>query len=173
MALGASGGKDSTVLIHVLDKLNRSHDYGLDLRLLSIDEGISGRRPGGFFCFNTGGGASVQCVSTMHQCKGPCDMDTSSYASFRALYHLFGIWLALFGNQPMLGIGTLPTLATILRHNTAIVRYNVSTVRVQVSRMGRDAVAHKIEHIRLGSASILMCDEVPCLHPRDSGCWYL
>ena len=46
MALGASGGKDSTVLIHVLDKLNRQHEYGLDLRLLSIDEGISGGREG-------------------------------------------------------------------------------------------------------------------------------
>lgn len=41
VAIGASGGKDSTVLIHVLNKLNRKHDYGLDIILLSIDEGIT------------------------------------------------------------------------------------------------------------------------------------
>jgi cytoplasmic tRNA 2-thiolation protein 1 len=44
VAIGASGGKDSTVLIHVLDTLNRRHDLGLDLVLLSIDEGIRGYR---------------------------------------------------------------------------------------------------------------------------------
>jgi len=44
VAVGASGGKDSTVLAYVLDLLNRRHDYGLDLRLLSVDEGISGYR---------------------------------------------------------------------------------------------------------------------------------
>ncbi len=42
VAIGASGGKDSTVLIHVLQLLNRKFDYGLDLQLLSIDEGIKG-----------------------------------------------------------------------------------------------------------------------------------
>lgn len=41
VAVGASGGKDSTVLIHVLNKLNQKHDYGLDIILLSIDEGIT------------------------------------------------------------------------------------------------------------------------------------
>ena len=44
VAIGASGGKDSTVLAYVLDLLNRRHDYGLDLFLLSIDEGITGYR---------------------------------------------------------------------------------------------------------------------------------
>ena len=39
-----SGGKDSTVLAHVLTTLNEQHGYGLDLRLLSIDEGIAGYR---------------------------------------------------------------------------------------------------------------------------------
>lgn len=39
VAIGASGGKDSTVLAHVLHLLNRQYDYGLDLVLLSIDEG--------------------------------------------------------------------------------------------------------------------------------------
>lgn len=43
IAIGASGGKDSTVLIHVLKLLNDKYDYGLDLQLLSIDEGIKGR----------------------------------------------------------------------------------------------------------------------------------
>ena len=44
IAIGASGGKDSTVLASVLKTLNERHDYGLDLLLLSIDEGIRGYR---------------------------------------------------------------------------------------------------------------------------------
>ena len=35
---------DSTVLAYVLSELNRRHSYGLDLFLLSIDEGITGYR---------------------------------------------------------------------------------------------------------------------------------
>lgn len=35
---------DSTVLAHIMTLLNRRHDYGLDLFLLSIDEGITGYR---------------------------------------------------------------------------------------------------------------------------------
>lgn len=44
VAIGASGGKDSTVLASVLKTLNERYDYGLDLVLLSIDEGIRGYR---------------------------------------------------------------------------------------------------------------------------------
>lgn len=44
VAIGASGGKDSTVLAYVLKHLNARFDYGLDLFLLSIDEGITGYR---------------------------------------------------------------------------------------------------------------------------------
>jgi cytoplasmic tRNA 2-thiolation protein 1 len=44
VAIAASGGKDSTVLAHILTELNRRHNYGLDLFLLSIDEGITGYR---------------------------------------------------------------------------------------------------------------------------------
>lgn len=44
VAIGASGGKDSTVLAHVLTTLNKRYDYGLELELLSIDEGIIGYR---------------------------------------------------------------------------------------------------------------------------------
>lgn len=44
VACGASGGKDSTVLAHVMTLLNKKYDYGLELLLLSIDEGISGYR---------------------------------------------------------------------------------------------------------------------------------
>ncbi|MCJ1312911.1 nucleotidyltransferase [Agyrium rufum] len=44
IAIGASGGKDSTVLASVLKTLNERHHYGLDLVLLSIDEGIKGYR---------------------------------------------------------------------------------------------------------------------------------
>lgn len=44
VAIGMSGGKDSTVLAHVLDILNRRHCYGLELVLLCVDEGIRGYR---------------------------------------------------------------------------------------------------------------------------------
>ncbi|PLN84513.1 putative PP-loop ATPase superfamily protein [Aspergillus taichungensis] len=44
IAIGASGGKDSTVLAAVLKTLNERYDYGLSLCLLSIDEGIRGYR---------------------------------------------------------------------------------------------------------------------------------
>ncbi|KAI9331456.1 hypothetical protein DFJ73DRAFT_857288 [Zopfochytrium polystomum] len=44
IAIAASGGKDSTVLAHTLKLLNDRYDYGLDLFLLSVDEGISGYR---------------------------------------------------------------------------------------------------------------------------------
>ncbi|MCJ1249194.1 nucleotidyltransferase [Trapelia coarctata] len=44
IAIGASGGKDSTVLASVLKTLNERHAYGLELILLSIDEGITGYR---------------------------------------------------------------------------------------------------------------------------------
>jgi cytoplasmic tRNA 2-thiolation protein 1 len=44
VAIGASGGKDSTVLASVLKTLNDRHDWGLDLVLLSVDEGITGYR---------------------------------------------------------------------------------------------------------------------------------
>jgi cytoplasmic tRNA 2-thiolation protein 1 len=44
VAIGASGGKDSTVLASVLKTLNERHDYGVDFCLLSIDEGIRGYR---------------------------------------------------------------------------------------------------------------------------------
>ncbi|KAG7281808.1 hypothetical protein CRUP_037089 [Coryphaenoides rupestris] len=44
VAIGASGGKDSTVLAHVLKVLNERYRYGLNLILLSVDEGITGYR---------------------------------------------------------------------------------------------------------------------------------
>ncbi|OQO13345.1 Cytoplasmic tRNA 2-thiolation protein 1 [Cryoendolithus antarcticus] len=44
VAIGASGGKDSTVLASVLKTLNERQKWGLDLVLLSIDEGITGYR---------------------------------------------------------------------------------------------------------------------------------
>ena len=44
VAVAASGGKDSTVLAYVMKLLNDRHDYGLELFLLSVDEGITGYR---------------------------------------------------------------------------------------------------------------------------------
>jgi len=44
VAVGASGGKDSTVLAAVLSTLNQRYGYALDLFLLSVDEGIAGYR---------------------------------------------------------------------------------------------------------------------------------
>ena len=44
IAIGISGGKDSTVLAHIINKLNKVHNYNLNLQLIAIDEGISGYR---------------------------------------------------------------------------------------------------------------------------------
>ena len=44
IAVGASGGKDSTVLAYVMKLLNERYNYGLRLILLSVDEGITGYR---------------------------------------------------------------------------------------------------------------------------------
>ncbi|KAI9141238.1 hypothetical protein BKA69DRAFT_1028768 [Paraphysoderma sedebokerense] len=44
VAIAASGGKDSTVLAHVMKTLNDRYNYGLELFLLSVDEGITGYR---------------------------------------------------------------------------------------------------------------------------------
>jgi len=54
VALGASGGKDSTgirnlklnkkVIAHIMCHLNKKYEYGLELFLLSVDEGIVGYR---------------------------------------------------------------------------------------------------------------------------------
>ncbi|KAI5174132.1 cytoplasmic tRNA 2-thiolation protein 1 [Pancytospora epiphaga] len=44
VGIGISGGKDSTVLAYVLNKLNKQFDYGLELVLLCVDEGIAGYR---------------------------------------------------------------------------------------------------------------------------------
>ncbi|KAI0227936.1 Cytoplasmic tRNA 2-thiolation protein 1 [Lamellibrachia satsuma] len=44
IAVGASGGKDSTVLAYTMKLLNERYDYGVELILLSIDEGITGYR---------------------------------------------------------------------------------------------------------------------------------
>ncbi|ELQ76034.1 PP-loop superfamily ATPase-like protein, partial [Trachipleistophora hominis] len=42
--VAVSGGKDSTVLAHIMDLLNKRHDYGINLHLVCVDEGIKGYR---------------------------------------------------------------------------------------------------------------------------------
>lgn len=44
VGIAASGGKDSTVLAHVMKLLNERYNYDLELMLLSVDEGITGYR---------------------------------------------------------------------------------------------------------------------------------
>ena len=44
IAIGISGGKDSTVLAYIINKLNNKYNYKLNLELVAIDEGISGYR---------------------------------------------------------------------------------------------------------------------------------
>ncbi|CCH60290.1 hypothetical protein TBLA_0C04940 [Henningerozyma blattae CBS 6284] len=44
VAVGASGGKDSTVLAYIMKLLNERHHYGINIVLLSVDEGIVGYR---------------------------------------------------------------------------------------------------------------------------------
>ena len=44
IALAVSGGKDSTVLLHVIHNLNVEHQLGIELEMLAIDEGIAGYR---------------------------------------------------------------------------------------------------------------------------------
>jgi cytoplasmic tRNA 2-thiolation protein 1 len=44
VCIAASGGKDSTVLAYVINELNKRYNYGIDLFLLSVDEGITGYR---------------------------------------------------------------------------------------------------------------------------------
>jgi cytoplasmic tRNA 2-thiolation protein 1 len=44
VAIGVSGGKDSTVLVHALDTLNKRHSLNFRIELVCIDEGIVGYR---------------------------------------------------------------------------------------------------------------------------------
>ncbi|GKT35712.1 Cytoplasmic tRNA 2-thiolation protein 1 [Aduncisulcus paluster] len=50
VAIGVSGGKDSTVLLHVLHTLNERYSYGLNLHMVAVDEGISGYRDESLDC---------------------------------------------------------------------------------------------------------------------------
>ena len=42
--MGVFGGKDFMVLVYMLKFLNDCYDYGIEIVLLSIDEGIIGYR---------------------------------------------------------------------------------------------------------------------------------
>ena len=54
---------DSTVLAHVMSILNARHSYGLDLFLLSVDEGITGYRDDSLEVQRNGAALSVLSVS--------------------------------------------------------------------------------------------------------------
>lgn len=74
VAIGASGGKDSTVLASVLKTLNERYNYGVKLVLLSIDEGIKGYRD--------------DSLATVKRNKDQYDMDLE-IVSYKDLY----LWL--------------------------------------------------------------------------------
>ncbi|KAH0791895.1 Cytoplasmic tRNA 2-thiolation protein 1 [Histomonas meleagridis] len=44
VAIGVSGGKDSTVLMHILNAINIRYNMGFEIQLVCIDEGITGYR---------------------------------------------------------------------------------------------------------------------------------
>lgn len=71
VAIGALGGKDSTVLAYVLKLLNHRYDYGLELVLLSVDEGIKGYRD--------------DLLATVHRNQKQYDMPLT-IVSYRDLY---------------------------------------------------------------------------------------
>lgn len=71
VAIGASGGKDSTVLASVLKTLNERYHYGLHLVLLSIDEGIKGYRD--------------DSLATVQRNRAQYDMDLE-IISYKSLY---------------------------------------------------------------------------------------
>jgi uncharacterized protein (TIGR00269 family) len=47
VAVALSGGKDSVLTLHILDKFRKSSDFDFDLLAIAIDEGISGYREEG------------------------------------------------------------------------------------------------------------------------------
>lgn len=58
---------DSTVLAYVLKLLNEKYDYGLDLVLLSVDEGITGYRDDSLE-------VRIIPVAVMEESKFTCDL---------------------------------------------------------------------------------------------------
>ena len=97
-ASSCAGGKDSTVLAHIMTTLNKRHDYGLNLFLLSIDEGITGRMYS--HCTTL---SSVVHVMTQKPCDG-----------LNALQHFCQTLLP----QQLNGLGTLQ--AGLDRHCNAL-----------------------------------------------------
>ncbi len=47
VAVALSGGKDSVLTLHVLDKIQRESDFDFELLAIAIDEGIEGYREDG------------------------------------------------------------------------------------------------------------------------------
>jgi len=47
VAVALSGGKDSVLTLHILNKFRKSHNFDFDLAAIAIDEGISGYREEG------------------------------------------------------------------------------------------------------------------------------
>jgi tRNA(Ile)-lysidine synthase TilS/MesJ len=82
------GFADSTVLAHVLTLLNKRHDYGLDLFLLSIDEGIAGYRDDSLETVKRN--ETQVCTSTM-------GLSFPAESVSRSLDYGYLIWLFEFG----------------------------------------------------------------------------
>ena len=88
IAAAVSGGKDSSVLAHVLAVLNERYQYGVELVMLSIDEGIKGYRDDSLKV-STLRVCSVSCVRLLKRIA-PSTTCLSRYCRLRTC--LAGLW---------------------------------------------------------------------------------
>lgn len=104
VAIGASGGKDSTVLAYMLKHLNEKYSYGLKLVLLSIDEGITGCF---LYCFTT------RCIS--YKCK----INLTSYCD----YGYLAIYMHFFLSTQVIVMTVWNLLKGTKKNTTSLLRF--------------------------------------------------